>query len=128
MARIDYVEAIEQLRSEGYGAADIEAAFNSLSETGMQTSDEDGPLSDDELTVEELGVVRDQLVAAAGLEDHSEPRGPGRPEIGRMVNVRMPQNMIDGLDVAAEKSGLSRAGVVRRTVSRSLGLSMTPRP
>jgi len=63
MARIEYVAALEQLRLEGYSRDDIEGAFLSLSESGMQANDEDGPLANDELTIEEFDVVRRQLAS-----------------------------------------------------------------
>ena len=47
-------------------------------------------------------------------------RGPGRPEIGPMINVRMEEAMIDRLDKFASLHGLSRAEVVRQMVARSL--------
>lgn len=40
-------------------------------------------------------------------------RGPGRPEIGPMVEVRMPADMIAYLDAWTEAAGTSRAAVLR---------------
>jgi Ribbon-helix-helix protein, copG family len=51
-------------------------------------------------------------------------RGPGRPEIGPMVNVRMIPGMIARLDEEAAKRGESRAEIIRRMVV--YGLATTP--
>lgn len=49
-------------------------------------------------------------------------RGPvGRPAIGPLVNITMPQSMIDALDEIAERDNVSRAEVVRRAVAGMLG-------
>ena len=47
-------------------------------------------------------------------------RGPGRPEIGRMVNVRMDEAMIAQLDEIAKDAAESRAETVRRLLATSL--------
>lgn len=49
--------------------------------------------------------------------DAAHQRTVGRPEIGPMVNVRMPQSLIDRLDAAAAARGLSRAELVRQVLS-----------
>ena len=41
------------------------------------------------------------------------PRGPRRPEIGRMVNVRMPDDMITALDVEARLARASQVEMIR---------------
>jgi hypothetical protein len=43
-------------------------------------------------------------------------RGPGRPEIGSKVEVRMPDEWIDRLDQYALERGESRARTIRRAV------------
>ena len=48
-------------------------------------------------------------------------RGPGRPEIGPMVNVRMPAEMVALLDADAAGEGLSRAELVRSLIARQYG-------
>ena len=50
--------------------------------------------------------------------------GPGRPEIGRMVNVRMPKALIDAIDAEADRHSVSRAEAVRQFLV--LGLATTP--
>jgi len=50
-----------------------------------------------------------------------EERGPGRPEIGPAVMVRLPEEMIAQLDARAEAEEVSRAEIVRRMLSESLG-------
>ena len=72
MTHIAYTEALEDLRREGYSRADIDAAFTSLSEAGMQTSDADGLLGEDALTTEELDIVRRQLEAGNESERRAE--------------------------------------------------------
>jgi hypothetical protein len=47
-------------------------------------------------------------------------RGPGRPEVGPMVNVRMEPAMIERLDEYAGLHGLSRAETIRQLVARAL--------
>ncbi len=49
-----------------------------------------------------------------------EPRGPGRPEIGPLVNVRMRPDMVARLDELAERYGTSRAETVRRLLEDGL--------
>ena len=51
------------------------------------------------------------------LEDE---RGPGRPEIGPAVNIRLPQNLLDQLDARAQADGVARAEMVRRFVTAGL--------
>lgn len=41
------------------------------------------------------------------------PEGPGRPPIGPMVNVRLPEELIAKLDKHAADYGISRAEVIR---------------
>jgi hypothetical protein len=47
-------------------------------------------------------------------------RGPGRPEIGPTIDVRMPQEMIARVDDFASKVGLSRAETIRQMIARAL--------
>lgn len=61
METMDYREISRVLTSEGYATEDIDAAINSLIESGITYADEDELL----LTKEEVGVVRDQLKATA---------------------------------------------------------------
>lgn len=50
-----------------------------------------------------------------------QTRGPGRPAIGPMVNVRMPHELIDRLDAEAERRGLARAAIIRKLLEDGLG-------
>ncbi|MFY9114685.1 MAG: CopG family transcriptional regulator [Dethiobacteria bacterium] len=47
-------------------------------------------------------------------------RGPGRPEIGPPVIIRLPEELIRELDRRAEAKGISRAEVVRRLLAEAL--------
>lgn len=49
-----------------------------------------------------------------------EERGPGRPEIGPEIGVRLPQEMLERIDALAEKDLASRAEVVRGLLERAL--------
>ena len=40
-------------------------------------------------------------------------RGPGRPEVGPMVNVRMPEELIAWVDEQVAERGGTRAGFIR---------------
>ncbi len=58
----------------------------------------------------------------------TEPRGPGRPGIGPMVNVRMPQDLIDRLDAEAERHSATRAEIIRSMLWQQLYEARTGRP
>ncbi len=49
-----------------------------------------------------------------------EERGPGRPEVGPRVEIRVPQAMLAKLDAFAAELQVSRAEAVRRIVERAL--------
>lgn len=55
--------------------------------------------------------------------DTSEDRGPGRPEIGGRVNIRL-GDLVEAVDKWAERAGLSRADAVRKLVERALALDL----
>lgn len=55
----------------------------------------------------------------AGVEA-VERVSPGRPLIGRVVNVRMDETMITQVEAAAEAEGVSRAEWVRRAINTAL--------
>lgn len=136
MAAMDYREISRILVAEGFSTDDIDAAIDSLVDAGEMTyADEDELL----LTEDEVGVLRDQLNSSQAGEDRDAReaenraakeeyeagmRGPGRPEVGRMVNVRMPEALIDGLTAEAEREGVPRAECIRRMLY--LGLASTP--
>jgi len=52
-------------------------------------------------------------------------RGPGRPEIGRMVNVRMPRELIDWLDALAAEQQATRAEMIRSMLWQQLYTART---
>lgn len=54
----------------------------------------------------------DQLERLFGTADEPE-RGPGRPEIGPVINVRLPQDLLDVLDERAREMLTSRAALIR---------------
>ena len=49
-----------------------------------------------------------------------EERGPGRPEIGPVIQVRLPEDLLTKVDAAAEKAGLSRAETIRQLLEGAL--------
>ena len=49
-----------------------------------------------------------------------EERGPGRPEIGPVIQVRLPEEMTAQLDALAERDGVPRAEVIRRLLGEAL--------
>ena len=52
------------------------------------------------------------------LEDE---RGPGRPEIGPAIQVRLPENLLTKVDARADAEGVSRAEMVRTLLGEMLG-------
>ena len=44
-------------------------------------------------------------------------RGRGRPSEGRPVQVRIPEDLLDALDLDAQDRGLSRAAMLRRVLT-----------
>ncbi len=66
-------------------------------------------------------LANDQDEAAERFFGTIEPeRGPGRPEIGPMVNVRLTQGLISHLDAVATSDGVSRAELVRQLLAEAL--------
>jgi hypothetical protein len=49
-----------------------------------------------------------------------EERGPGRPEIGPVIQVRLPEELLQQVDTAAKKAGLSRAETIRQLLEGAL--------
>jgi hypothetical protein len=56
--------------------------------------------------------------------NHHNP--PGRPEVGPIVNARMPQDLIDWLDEQAKEDGVSRAAFLRSVAERARGNATEP--
>ena len=44
----------------------------------------------------------------------------GRPPVGPVVNVRLPEELLAALDAAADSAGVNRAEMVRRLVVEGL--------
>ncbi len=59
----------------------------------------------------------DEVAAATGA-DVPEETGPGRPEIGPAINVRLPVDLLARLDAWATSAGVTRAEAVRRAVAQ----------
>jgi Ribbon-helix-helix protein, copG family len=49
----------------------------------------------------------------------SEARGRGRPAVGERVSVRIPADLLAQIDAAAKMSGMTRAAMIRRTLSKA---------
>jgi predicted DNA binding CopG/RHH family protein len=50
-------------------------------------------------------------------------RGPGRPEIGPAINIRLPESLLDRVDAHAEEQGMTRAAVIRALLAAHLSES-----
>lgn len=61
-----------------------------------------------------------EQVAEATGQPVEDERGPGRPEIGPMVNVRFPPELLAMVDAAAAKHGMSRAAWLRDAAATAL--------
>jgi hypothetical protein len=57
--------------------------------------------------------VSDAAEYAAIKIRNAEQRGPGRPEIGPPVNVRLPADLLAWLDEQAADAGVKRAEFIR---------------
>jgi hypothetical protein len=59
------------------------------------------------------------------VEEHfgeiEEERGPGRPEVGKPINVRLGDDLLARVDAAAAERGKSRADLLRELVAQALG-------
>ena len=49
-----------------------------------------------------------------------EERGPGRPEIGPVIQVRLPKDLLERVDALAGQTGASRAETIRQLLERAL--------
>lgn len=54
-----------------------------------------------------------------------EERGPGRPEIGPTIQVRLPENLLTQVDARADAEGVSRAEMVRMLLAKALDQQAT---
>lgn len=49
-----------------------------------------------------------------------EERGPGRPEVGKPINLRLGDDLLDRVDAEAKRRGKTRAETVRELVAAAL--------
>lgn len=56
----------------------------------------------------------------------SQSSPAGRPEVGPVVNARMPQDVIDWLDEQAKEEGVSRAAFLRSVVEQARSNATAP--
>lgn len=60
------------------------------------------------------------------VEQHFGPiepeRGPGRPEVGPRIGVRLPEELLEQLDTYADQAGINRAEAVRQMVAAGLSV------
>ena len=49
-----------------------------------------------------------------------DERGPGRPEIGPVIQVRLPEELLERVDALAGQTGASRAETIRQLLERAL--------
>ena len=54
-----------------------------------------------------------------------EERGPGRPEIGPAIQVRLPENLLTKVDARADAEGVSRAEMIRELLAKALDQQAT---
>lgn len=57
-----------------------------------------------------------------------DERGPGRPEIGPAIQVRLPEDLLARVDAYAGEQRISRAEAVRRLLESALWLTMAKGP
>lgn len=55
-----------------------------------------------------------------GDDDDVDVRGPGRPEVGPQISVRIPEDVLGVLDTLAEQRGLTRSELVRQLIADAL--------
>lgn len=49
-----------------------------------------------------------------------EERGPGRPEIGPAIQIRLPEEMLSRIDQQAKELGISRAERIRQLLAQAM--------
>ncbi len=60
-------------------------------------------------------------VLQAHFGELEDERGPGRPEVGKPINVRLGDDLLTRVDAVAEKRGKSRADTIRDLIAQALG-------
>lgn len=90
------------------------------------------PAEGDQRTPTLVAQLAAQRLAAAGLRLTVDPdrlaegyavrvaRRSGRPEVGRPIMVRFPEELLTRVDARAESTGTSRAAVIRELVETGL--------
>lgn len=48
------------------------------------------------------------------------PGGPGRPEVGRPINIRLGDELLAKVDAKAQSAGIARAELIRRIVAAAM--------
>lgn len=76
-------------------------------------------ISDDEARTWLLTNQEDEAVERF-FGEIEEERGPGRPEVGPVIQVRLPEELLERVDYEAEKEGQSRAETIRRLLEKAL--------
>lgn len=66
-----------------------------------------------------MGKKRSDDSGATNPESGGE--GPGRPSIGKQVNVRIPPDLMADLEVIAKDSGLDISAVIRMILTQNRG-------
>lgn len=77
-------------------------------------------ISDDEAR-EWLIAQNEDVAVERYFGELEDERGPGRPEIGPAIQVRLPEDMLAAVDSRADAEGVSRAEMVRMLLAEALG-------
>jgi hypothetical protein len=77
-------------------------------------------ISDDEAR-EWLIAQNEDVAVERYFGELEDERGPGRPEIGPAIQVRLPEDLLAQIDAKAEDDGVSRAEMVRTLLGEALG-------
>ena len=77
-------------------------------------------ISDDEAR-EWLIAQNEDVAVERYFGELEDERGPGRPEIGPTIQVRLPEDLLAQIDAKAEAENVSRAEMVRALLGEALG-------
>jgi len=86
----------------------------------MQGSQERYSFVTDEQAREWLLLNEEDEAVERFFGDIEDERGPGRPEIGPAVMIRLPEELLAEVDSRAEAEEVSRAEIVRRLLTETL--------
>lgn len=98
--------------------------------TGLQPGEVPGRLILEDVTAtdyidDDPATYTAEEFATACMMSHGEiealKRGPGRPEIGPAIQVRLPEDLLAAVDARADAEGVSRAEMVRMLLAEALG-------